>query len=437
MSSNQNNVYKIIKHYPARIMLLSLFTLIFLGTLLLLLPFARTETIPFINLFFLSTSILTVTGLNCVNIASFTTAGKFIILFLMQIGGLGLILNGILMIKMLMRLRFIKNPDFYKILLIDDFQEEKKIFFFVLKFILFIEIIGSILIFLMVHNNFNLFESIFFSIFHTVSYLFNIGLELFPEDMIPYKTNIIMQIIQSVLILAGSLGFITWYEILNQYKKSYKIELSEETKSELKTFAIIIATTSFLFFCIEYHNVLSDLSFTYKIFNSFFMGICSSNLGEFPFLITKLKTATVFLIMIIGFIGSTASSTGGGIKISSFTIFLAVIKTTLTEKPHTKINDTIITKDQIHKAISLISLAVAWIVLCIFLLLIVENHDFLYICIEAVSALSNTGIPTELSPQLSSLGKLLISATMIFGKILTFIFVVTTKVRIHDAQKDL
>ncbi len=434
--SQQTDTYKIIKHYPGRIMLLSLLIIISLGTLLLLLPIARNKAIPIIDLFFLTTSIITVTGLNSVDIDSFTTIGKFFILFLMQIGGIGLILNGILIIKMLMRLRFINNPDFYQLLLIDDFQEEKKIFKFVIKFVLSIEVIGSILIFLMVHNGFNLFEAFFFSMFHTVSYLFNIGLELFPEELISYRTNIIMQIIQSCLIVSGSLGFITWYEIINQFKRKHKVQLSPETKSELTTFAMIIGITSILFFCIEYYNVLYELSFFEKIFNSFFMGISSSNLGEFPFLITKMRSASIFLIMIIGFIGSTASSTGGGIKISSFTIFLAVIKATFQEKSETTINNTVVNKEQIHKAISLISVAIGWIILFIFLLLLVENHDFMYICIETVSAFSNTGIPTEISPKLSSIGKLLIISTMIFGKILTFIFVVTTKIKINTDTKN-
>jgi trk/ktr system potassium uptake protein len=64
---------------------------IFLGAILLMLPFCTSAgRISFIDALFTSTSAVCVTGLIVVDTATyFTIAGKCVILFLIQMGGLG------------------------------------------------------------------------------------------------------------------------------------------------------------------------------------------------------------------------------------------------------------------------------------------------------------------------------------------------------------
>ncbi len=421
---------KFIQKYPGQTIFLSLIITIIVGTFLLWLPWSDNKNIPIIDIFFLATSLTTVTGLKTISLTNFTMVGKYIIIGLMQIGGLGLIIMSFCIMHLLTDIGIYTKKSLFQMTHESSFQEIKKILSFILVFTFACETIGASIIFFIIKNDFNLYESILFSIFHAVSYFCNVGLSLYPEESLAYNTNIIMQTIKSILILLGALGFVTWYEIFHKMKKNHNLKFSWQTTVALKTFSSIIVITTFLFLFVEYSNCLSNMTLSQKIFNSIFVGISSLNCGDLPFLLHYLHPATLLLIVCVGFIGSAPSSTGGGIKTNAFAIFIAVVKSALQGKYQAKISNHVIAKDEIYKSMTLIFIAISWIICSIFILLLCETTTIFDLCIETISAFSNTGFSTGVTPFLSSFGKFIIITTMIIGRIGTFIF--ATKIKAID-----
>ncbi|MEK6814699.1 MAG: hypothetical protein AABY65_08185 [Nitrospirota bacterium] len=82
---------------PPRLLALGFAAVIFAGTILLLLPFATPPERPItaIDAFFTATSAVCVTGLVVKDLATdFTLFGQIVILFLVQVGGLGYMATG-------------------------------------------------------------------------------------------------------------------------------------------------------------------------------------------------------------------------------------------------------------------------------------------------------------------------------------------------------
>jgi trk system potassium uptake protein TrkH len=420
-----------IKEYPSHTVFLSLITMICMGTLMLALPACRNKSITLIDLFFISTSLTTVTGLTTVPFDDFTRAGQLIMLILMQIGGLGLMTMSLFIISLFVDFGLYTQVLAREILSIQSFKDTKRILLFIIKFTFACEFLGAITTFFVIKDDYSLYQALFLSIFHSVASFCNVGISLLKNETFNHNTNILMLITTTLLILFGSLGFVTWHEFSNIIKKWHRNEqhkISWHTYLVLKTFLITSVVSATLFWLLERNNTLIDMTSLQVFLNVILVSISTKSAGYFPISINLVQPATVLLIAITTLIGSAPSSTGGGIKTSSFAIFLAVIRATVYERSHAEIHHRRIAKDQVYKAMAIIALACSWILLITFCLLITEqNHSFIDILFETISAFSNNGMSLGMTGLLTFSGKLFIIATMIIGRIGALVLIIGTK----------
>lgn len=412
---------KIADFSPGRIILISMLAAIFIGTLFLLLPASHTVQIPLIDLLFTATSVTCVTGLLTVPITSFSAFGQFIILILMQIGGLGLITMTIFIMSIFVHLGLATQMLAGQILELESWKNIKNLLFFIIKFTVLFEGLGTLITFFVIRHEFNPLQSIFYSIFHAVSSFCNAGFYLFPHGMIRYNENPTMLLMTSVLMLFGGLGFITWHELIEYAKSFYhkkKRFLSLYSKIVLSTTAFLIFSTGFLYWMLERNNTFYAMSPMMAFCNTLFNAIASRSTGFITVHTNELQIATLFIVMIVAFIGSSPGSTGSGIKTTTFAIFLATIKSAVMGQDAVQIKGRRIAKDQAYKAMAIISLSFGWILVTTFCLLITEHtFEFFDILFEVVSAFATLGLSTGITPYLSSTGKLFIITTMIVGRI--------------------
>ncbi len=424
---------KIVQFSPGRIILSSLLIAIVLGTLLLWLPIARTVYIPLIDIFFTATSVICVTGLLTTPLTSFTPFGHFIILILMQLGGLGLITMTIFIMSLFVEFGLGTQILAGKLLELESWKNIKNMLFFIIKLSIIIELLGAAIIFITIYHEFSFAEGIFLSLFHAVASFCDAGLSLFPQGMISYQKNYVMLMITSFLMLFGGLGFITWHEILLYIRSFFdhkKAHFSLHSKIVLSTTCSIIVGASALFWILERNNTLNAMNPWLAACNTLFNTISSRSTGFLTINPLDLHIATIFMIIAISFIGSSPGSTGSGIKTTTFAIFLAAIRTAISNRTSVQIKGRRIARDQVYKAFAIMSLSQAWIIITIFCLLITEKQgDFLDIVFESASAFATLGISTGITPYLSLMGKLFIIASMIVGRIgsLTFILALRKK----------
>jgi trk system potassium uptake protein TrkH len=431
---------KKIEFSPGRTILISILAAIIVGTFLLWLPGSRNESIPLIDLIFTATSLTTVTGLQTVPITSFSPFGQCIILLLMQIGGLGLITMTLFILSIFVHLGLTTQMLAGQILELESWKNIKALLFFIFKFTLLFEGLGALITFLAIHQDYSFMYALFLSMFHAISSFCDAGFSLFPNGMIGFNTNPLMLISTSLLMLFGGLGFITWHELITYYSNFFKKKrrfLSLYSKIALSSTFILVTSTSILYWLLERNNSFATMSPTLTFLNTIFNAIASRSTGFITVPITELHIATLFVVMIIAFIGSSPGSTGSGIKTTTFAVFLATIKTAVMGQNSVQIKGRRIPKDQVFKAMAIISLSIGWIIITTFCLLITETRwEFFDIFFEVVSAFATLGLSTGITPFLTATGKLFIIATMIIGRIgsLTFMLALRRKSEAQEFQ---
>lgn len=410
---------RLIHRYPGRIILATLLLTIIIGTLLLKLPFCQATPMGWFDLFFTATSATTVTGLLTVPVTNFTTIGHSIILLLIQIGGLGLITMTLFFLSLFVDIGLTTKLMATEILEIESIKHIRHIIKFIVTITITCEFIGALITFLSIYKQYPLKDALFKSIFHSISSFCNAGITLFPNGMSDFIYNPTILITTSLLAFIGGLGFLVIYEIIRYFfHPKFPRKLNLHTHIVLWTSFSIVIISCVLFWILEHNNTLSTMSLPYQWLNAFFNSMCMRSTGYLSINFNNLQLATIFLIMCVSFIGSSPGSTGSGIRTTTFAIFLATTRAIITGKTFVHIQNRKIKTIQVYRAMTIISIALAWITLVTFLLLITEkNFSFLAIFFETVASFADLGITTGITPLLTTIGKLFITATMMIGRI--------------------
>jgi len=246
-----------------RIILLSIFFMILIGTLLLALPIAQHTPMSLIDIFFTATSATCVTGLLTIPLESFTFFGKCVILILIQIGGIGLITMTLFAMSLFINLGLATQLIAGKLLEFDSWQHIKKFLIFIISFTVCIELLGALSLLPIMAQHYALDKALFLSFFHSVSSFCNAGFTLFSDNVEHFQNNFFLLTITAFLVFCGGFGFITWHEIwrcINALKEKKRYMFSLHSKIVIYgTVATILLFTS-VFFLLEHAHSLAHFS---------------------------------------------------------------------------------------------------------------------------------------------------------------------------------
>lgn len=424
---------------PPRLFLLSFCFIIFIGTMLLLLPNATHEGISPIDALFTSTSAVCVTGLIVVDTGSyFTLFGQTIILLLIQAGGLG-----IMTFTSYFSYFFKGESSYEHQLLMKDMTNEEKVgeVFSTLKKIivltLTVEAIGAILIFFSLNNGYfsSFSEKAFFSIFHTVSGFCNAGFSTLPNSMFEYefRFNYPLHLIIAFLFIIGGIGFpiaFNFYKYLKYLFRKFintKIKKARMTKPWILNInsRIVILTTVILlvtgtagFYILEYNNSLAEHNGIGKIVTAFFGAATPRTAGFNSVDTSALLFPTILLVFLLMWIGASPGSTGGGIKTSTFLVATLNFLSLARGKNKIEIFRREISNTSIKRSFAVIALSLVVIGIAVFLISIFDSDkELLYIAFECFSAYSTVGLSLGLTGELSEASKTVIILTMFIGRV--------------------
>jgi len=130
-----------------------------------------------------------------------------------------------------------------------------------------------------------------------------------------------------------------------------------------------------------------------------------------------MQNAALFLIIILMFIGASPSSTGGGVKTTTFGLLVLYVWSSLKGKEEIQIFKRRISQDIIPKALAVITLSLGLVITMTILLSYVERENFIKVLFEVVSAFGTVGLSTGITSSLSIAGKIIIIITMFAGRI--------------------
>lgn len=407
---------------PGRTVLLSIFIAICLGTALLMLPSAQRVPIAFIDCFFTATSAICVTGVLTIPFDSFTLFGKCIILALIQIGGLGLLTLWLFMLALFVNLGISTQYMIGQVYELAALKNPKRILFFIIGFTLISEIIGGLGIYALIAPYYPRDTAIFNAIFHSISSFCNAGLSVFGQhSMVPFAHNIPLLAITGTLILLGGIGFITLLELflfLRAKWEGKRFHFPLTTRVVLSMTAILITLATLTLIIIEAPRHFPQGPWWLTLSNMLFNAIAYRSTGLTTIDVSTMQTATVFAIIMYSFIGSSPVSTGSGIRVTTFAIFLATIRAVIRGKMTVEIKGRRIPQDQIFRAMAVLSMCICWIIGSTFILLLIESQSsFINVFFEAVSSFTNLGLATDITPYLSTPGKVVIILNMFIGRV--------------------
>jgi trk system potassium uptake protein len=419
------------KFLPGRTILFALVSSIVVGTLLLSLPCSQNVPVSLLDTFFTATSVTCVTGLLTVPLTDFTPFGHGVILILMQIGGLGLVTMSLFLVSLFFDLGFGTQIIAGQLMEFESFKNIKQILKFIISFTFIGEAIGACILFLLLLPHYQVNDALFHAVFLSVSAFCNAGLTLFVHGMTGFQHSPGILVTLFFLMLFGGIGFITLHELFSYaaaIRAQKRCTLSLHSKIVLYSTCMIFCCSALVFWSIEQDSTITHLQPINACINTLFNALSVKSTGFLTVAACDLHFATLLMIMIVAFIGSAPGSTGSGIKTTTFAIFIATIKTAIMGRASVEIRGRKIPLDQVYKALAIISLSAAWIILTTFCILITDPAwEFLDILFEVVSAFATLGISLGTTPYLSTMGKFFIILTMIVGRVGSLTLVIAFK----------
>ena len=395
---------------PGRIVVLGFAFVILTGSLILWLPISANEgvDVSYIDALFTSTSAVCVTGLIAVDTAdTFNVFGRTVVALLIQVGGLGVTCVGVGVILLAG-----KKIGIHGRVLIRDSMNLTTVKGVVrlVEAILFMTLLfegaGALLSFLVFSKDYPPLDALGISVFHSVAAFNNSGFDILGglKNLIPYQSNVLLNLTTCGLIIFGGLGFLVIREIWE--KHSWR-KFSLHTK-------VVIATTIAL---LAAGTVLLKMTEDITWLGALFQSTSARTAGFSTYPIGAFSNAGLFVLAVLMFLGASPGSTGGGIKTTTTFVLMKSMFSAATNR-HCSAFKRRIPTEVVSQAFLIAILALAVVCVQTFLMCIAEPElDFMKLLFETVSAFGTVGLSTGITPDLNAGAKLILITTMFIGRL--------------------
>ena len=291
----------------------------------------------------------------------------------------------------------------------DSFKGMVRLVKAVLMMTLCFEAAGMVLSFLVFVQDYSPLHALWISIFHSIAAFNNSGFDILGglRNLIPYQSNVLLNLTTCGLIICGGLGFLVMLDI--KRCRSFR-KLTLHSKVVLTTTAALLIIGTLLLKATEEMTWLG----------AFFHSVSARTAGFSTYPIGELTNAGLFTLIILMFIGASPGSTGGGIKTTTFFILMQEVRSVFSKRRPGAFHRTL-PAEALSKA-AVIALLSLLVVCCgTFLLCILEpGCTFIQLLFEVVSAFGTVGLSTGITPNLSVASKAVIILTMYIGRLGAF-----------------
>ena len=433
MTNPASRLFQNFGKLPPPLILASLYAiLIVCGAVMLMLPAAHTVPITWSDAIFTSASAVTVTGLVVIDTgADLTVFGQLIVAVLIQMGGLGLMTFAVLILGALGMQVGITG----KVFLRDDLNQTSvnqlsQLVLTILKVVVICEVAGAALLAVVFVPEYGLWMGLWESVFHSISAFNNAGFSTFPNGLVPYATNVIVNIVIPALFIIGGIGYVVLHDIFA--RKRWQA-WSLHTKIMLVGTAILIPWSVGMFAVLEWTNpgTLGQLdSIAAKLTVSWFQGVTTRTAGFNTTDIGALHDSTSMMFISLMLIGGGPASTAGGIKVTTFVVMIIATIAFFRRQQQLHAFGRSIALDQVLKVMALTAISTILVFVGIFLLTVSHDGHFLDIAFEVASAFGTVGLSRGYTGELNDFGRAVIVAIMFLGRVgpLTLGFFLATRV---------
>jgi len=430
-----------------RLFLFTYFVIVILaGSFLLWLPSAwhGPQRLAYIDALFTSTSAVCVTGLTAVDTSLYSPFGKTVIVFLIQLGGLGIITFLTI---------FLASPrrkiSFASRKLIGDYyvasveSNPRKIVRSVIIFTLAIELAGALALYPVFRRS-SVGHPGFSALFHAVSAFCNAGFSTFSTSLERFVTNPTVNLTIMLLIILGGIGFVVMEDIVERLAGRRK-RLSLHTRLVLAVTAALIVLAAGVYLAFEWGRAYAAFTPAGKVMAAAFQAVTPRTAGFDTVLQSTLSIPSRVFTLFLMYIGASPASTGGGIKTTTFFIILVMILRGSEAREDVRLRRRKLSPLSVSRGMMFALRALAIVTLAAFLLSVSEllvrpsppeYKYFLAVLFETFSAFGTVGLSLGLTPYLTVLGKCIIILTMFAGRVGMSALAIATPRRLAEHAVD-
>jgi trk system potassium uptake protein len=414
---------------PAQVLVLGFAGLILVGSILLWLPISQEpgKTLSYIDALFTATSAVCVTGLVVVDTAKqFSPFGEWVVLGLIQAGGLGIMTLSALML-LLMGRRITLHERLLMQEALGSFSISGVVRLTRNIVLTTVAIEGAAALMLAIRWMFQYpwQKALYWGVFHAVSAFNNAGFDVTSESLRPFAKDPFVLFIIGNLIILGGIGFPVLENVWRQRRWE---KLSLHSRLALKMTLALIIVGGLLFLATEWTNqrTFASLPWYHKLSNAWFASVTPRTAGFETVTTGALRDVSLLVTILLMFIGASPGGTGGGIKTTTFTMLSLTVRATAAGRESVVIMGRRISRDLVDKAVAITAIALGLVIVVTGLLLVTEVKaledpanpmTFVKVLFEVVSAFGTVGLTTGLTPLLSVAGKILITLTMYIGRV--------------------
>lgn len=420
-----------------RIIFLGFLGVIITGSLLLLLPISSADGKPknYIDCLFTSISCVCVTGLVTLNTATtWSLFGQFVLLLLIQTGGLGVItVTMIFSVALGKRIGLSGRSIMQDSVSALEIKGIVKFAKFIVFGVLIFEAAGAVAMMPVFIRDFGALKGIWYSVFHSVSAFCNAGFDLLGYEtpfvsLTAYKANPVINIAIMLLIFIGGLGFLTWADVRkNRFRfKKYRTQ----SKIIIVSSLALVFVPAIYFFIFEFE----DMPLGERVLTSLFQSVTPRTAGFNTADLTKMSDTGIAIMTGLMLVGGAPGSTAGGMKITTFAVLIITSMSVFRRRGEASAFKRRIAEETIKQAVAVFFLYIVFFLIGGMSIASIEKLPLLTCLFESASAIATVGLTLGITPSLCVASKIILMLMMFFGRIgvLTLVYATTSGIKYDE-----
>lgn len=417
-----------------QVIILGFFSVIMIGSFLLMLPFATQDGAgaSFSDALFTSTSAVCVTGLIVHDTATYWSLfGQAVILLMIQIGGMGVVTVAVAIVAISGRkIGLMQRSIMQEAISAHQISGIVRMTKFILTTSFVIELTGALLLMPVFCRDFGVGKGIWYSVFHSISAFCNAGFDLIGirepySSLTSYTASPIVNLTIMTLIVVGGIGFLTWADIKKNKWHWHKYHMQSKVILSV-TAGLIFVPAIYFFFC-----EFSSLPVGERIWNSLFQSVTTRTAGFNTADLTMLSETGIMLMIALMLIGGSPGSTAGGMKTTTAAVMCSNALSVFSKKESIHFFGRRVPDDTIRIAATVFIMYVVLFLSGGMVISYTEGVPLISALFETGSAIGTVGLSLGLTPGLGGVSRAILIVLMFFGRVggLTLIFAAVSERR--------
>lgn len=422
-----------------RIIILGFAAVIFLGSLLLMLPVSTQDGkgAVFSDALFTAVSAVCVTGLIVQDTATYWTAfGQAVIMILIQTGGMGVVTVAVAFSSFSgKKITLKQRSTMQEAIAAPKVGGIVTLTGFIIRMTIFFELLGAAVMAPVFCREFGVLKGIWYAVFHAVSAFCNAGFDLMgikePYSSLTYfADNPYINFSVMALIVIGGIGFMTWDDIKTHKNHLRKYRMQSKVIFVMTALLILLPAVYFFFF------EFSAAAFGERTWSSFFQSVTPRTAGFNTVDLNGISETGLAIMILLMLTGGSPGSTAGGMKTTTLAVMLSTAVSVFRRKEHTNFFGRRISDDTIRNAATILMMYLVLFLGGGFIISRVEGLPLLTCLYETASAVGTVGLTLGITPRLGLVSQAILIFLMYTGRVggLTLVFSALSGNRVCTAK---